>query len=310
MFLGTLFLLLGLAVWVTPADKFTIGASISSYFLIAGGYGALLGAIFVSFQEKKPWAQGLTFKIGLCVVLSLLYAIYSYLAGAPVIKPVAVIGWIFVIVLAGSKIHPLLYFIGVFASVKTHFVAAPIIRHIDGAPVLSIDLFYLITGTMVVFEFFVFNPRFAINLDFRLKPKDLLIIPGLFLLIFLIDVPVGLLFHFLKINFRPLPWPQAIENVFYLVGVVALLEEIFFRGIILQYVESFFQKKNIFGIPLVIGAVLFGLAHLHPPIYILVASLAGYFYGALFLLTRRLSTSVLLHAAVDLFWVSFLYIPK
>lgn len=81
-------------------------------------------------------------------------------------------------------------------------------------------------------------------------------------------------------------------------------EEFFFRGI-LQNVISRTLKSERAG--LVIASVIFGLSHLHHAPYpnwkyVLMATIAGLFYGRAWMKTRSLVPGTLVHAAVDISW--------
>jgi membrane protease YdiL (CAAX protease family) len=86
--------------------------------------------------------------------------------------------------------------------------------------------------------------------------------------------------------------------------LVALPQEILFRGTILTYIEDAFQWPPA----LVIGAssLLFGAAHLNNPPnvgwYFALATLAGIFYARVFLATRNVTASAAVHAAVNWLW--------
>jgi hypothetical protein len=89
---------------------------------------------------------------------------------------------------------------------------------------------------------------------------------------------------------------------------VALLEELFFRGFLQSLLAKSFNSwwKAQAGV-----AVLFGLFHiLHAPFpnwkYVLLASIAGWFYGSAFRNGGGLMASALMHATVDTVWRTFL----
>lgn len=81
-------------------------------------------------------------------------------------------------------------------------------------------------------------------------------------------------------------------------------EEFFFRGI-LQNILSRTLKNERIG--LAIASVIFGFSHIfHAPYpnwkYVLMATIAGLFYGHAWMKTRSLVPGVLVHAAVDISW--------
>jgi membrane protease YdiL (CAAX protease family) len=106
---------------------------------------------------------------------------------------------------------------------------------------------------------------------------------------------------------------------------IALPEEILFRGIIHNLLQvRLANRKRGTAIALTISSVIFGLAHgnnhnapffdidfgplgiWHVPwVYILLATIAGYFYGWTFIKTRSVTAAAIVHLLVDWFWGTF-----
>jgi uncharacterized protein len=85
--------------------------------------------------------------------------------------------------------------------------------------------------------------------------------------------------------------------------LVAIPEEMFFRGILQNLLETRFGRR----ISLVATAILFGLAHFNKGAsfngrYVLLAAIAGVFYGRAWRARRQLMASVITHTAVDVVW--------
>jgi uncharacterized protein len=85
--------------------------------------------------------------------------------------------------------------------------------------------------------------------------------------------------------------------------LITLPEELFFRGILQNLLETRIGKTSA----LVIAAVIFGLLHFnHGAIfnwrYVLLASVAGFFYGRAWQANRQILASVVTHTAVDVVW--------
>lgn len=122
-----------------------------------------------------------------------------------------------------------------------------------------------------------------------------------------IAIPLGLLLGFTAWNPR---W-RGIGNfaIAYLeiFLFIAVLEELFFRGFL----------QNLIGRSLgswwrgqIIASCVFGLFHiLHAPFpnwrYVLLASIAGWFYGSAYRVSGTIFASALLHAMVDTVWRTF-----
>jgi uncharacterized protein len=113
--------------------------------------------------------------------------------------------------------------------------------------------------------------------------------------------------HFTQWNPRWRVFPTFFVDYIEIFLFVALLEELFFRGF-LQTLVSKSLKSGLAG--QVIISCLFGLFHiLHAPFpnwrYVLLATVAGWFYGTAFLKGGNLMASALTHAMVDTTWRTF-----
>ena len=84
----------------------------------------------------------------------------------------------------------------------------------------------------------------------------------------------------------------------------ALPEELFFRGWVQNLLERRLGRRSA----LVIASVLFGLSHFNKRAahfnwrYVLLAVIAGIFYGRAWREHRRLAASTITHASVDWIW--------
>jgi uncharacterized protein len=85
--------------------------------------------------------------------------------------------------------------------------------------------------------------------------------------------------------------------------LVAVPEEIFFRGLLLNLLETRLPRNAA----LAVSAVLFGLSHYNKGAlfnwrYVLLATIAGVFYGRAWRERRRIFCSSVTHTAVDVVW--------
>lgn len=88
-------------------------------------------------------------------------------------------------------------------------------------------------------------------------------------------------------------------------------EEALFRGFIQKELVRIFQDKP-WGIPvaIAIASLLFGLDHFWGgPKYILLATLAGLFYGTVFYKTERIESSILFHFLLNFIHITFFSYP-
>ncbi len=112
-------------------------------------------------------------------------------------------------------------------------------------------------------------------------------------------------------------WPRAdaiAEAWFFTFFFIAVPEELFFRG----WVQNLLEKRIGRYPALFLTAVLFGLAHFNKHTrgfwmtsfnwrYVLLAALAGVFYGRAWRRDRRVGASAVTHATVDSIWSLWLH---
>ena len=140
--------------------------------------------------------------------------------------------------------------------------------------------------------------------DLRLRLKDLGI--GLREVAFYtpIALALGLSLGFLHLHpVWPAPGRAAVTWIFTFF-FIAVPEELFFRG----WLENLLEKRlGRYG-ALFLTACLFGLAHFNKRAahfnwrYVLLAALAGVFYGRAWIEQRRVGASAVTHATVDTIW--------
>lgn len=99
------------------------------------------------------------------------------------------------------------------------------------------------------------------------------------------------------------PAGTAVGTVLITFLLIALPEELFFRGILQNLLESRLGRTSA----LIVTSVLFGLSHFnHGSVfnwrYVLLASIAGIFYGRAWRAQRQIFASVLTHTLVDVVW--------
>ena len=119
-----------------------------------------------------------------------------------------------------------------------------------------------------------------------------------------IAIPLGIKIHFIAFSpslTRIRSLPIAAVGIFFF---TAWPEEFLFRGIIQNCLTRSFNNKWA---GLAVASVIFGFSHiLHAPApnwkYVLLATIAGFFYGRAYMKTGSIFPGVLVHALVDLTW--------
>lgn len=155
-----------------------------------------------------------------------------------------------------------------------------------------------------LYGYLVLRPVHGIGFDFRLRLSDAL--TGLREFLFFAPVAIGLGFALGFLHFhKTLSSPGAfMAGWLFTVFFVALPEELFFRGLMLNMLERCIGTSRA----LALTSVLFGLAHFNKRAayfnwrYVILAAIAGVFYGRAWLARRRLAASAITHATVDTVW--------
>ena len=155
-----------------------------------------------------------------------------------------------------------------------------------------------------LYGYLVIRPLDGIGFDWRARLSD--VITGL--REFTFYTPVALLLGFLLafLHFRATwssPGAFAAGWIFTLF-FIAMPEELFFRGLMLNMLERKIGARRA----LLATSAIFGLAHFNKraPLfnwrYVILAAIAGFFYGRAWLAHRRLMASSITHATVDTVW--------
>ena len=130
-------------------------------------------------------------------------------------------------------------------------------------------------------------------------------LPLLFVPIILLAILIG------YIRFEPKRidglWMWMWANLFF----TCTAEEALFRGVIQHQLAQFLSaRKNGQWLACGIAAVLFGLAHIGGgSLYVLISTVAGFGYGAIYILTGRIEASIVTHFTLNLIHVLFFTYP-
>jgi uncharacterized protein len=148
----------------------------------------------------------------------------------------------------------------------------------------------------------------GVGFDLRLKWNDWKIGLREWLFYTPIAIALGLALGFLHWHRHiDRPWliPLAWLFTFFL---IALPEEIYFRG----WMQNLLERKLGRTASLLVTAAIFGLSHFNKRTalfnwrYVLLAAIAGIFYGRAWRAERRIGASAITHTTVDTFWGALL----
>ncbi|CAG0930439.1 hypothetical protein TFLX_01743 [Thermoflexales bacterium] len=143
-----------------------------------------------------------------------------------------------------------------------------------------------------------------VGFTFSLNRRDWREVLINFALFAVIAIPFGLITQFIK-PATQLPEPLLIVGQgLFIFLLIALPEEILFRGVIQRYLERVLRWPPL--PTLILSSVIFGASHLNNPpnvgYYFILASIAGFFYGRTYLRTGKIVPAAIVHLLVDWVW--------
>jgi membrane protease YdiL (CAAX protease family) len=155
-----------------------------------------------------------------------------------------------------------------------------------------------------IYGFLVVRQLNGIGFDLRLRLRDV----GIGLLGFAAYTPIaillGLWLGFLHFHAALPPIRQVLTAPLFTFFFIAVPEELFFRG----WMQNLLERRIGAARGLLVTSVLFGLSHFNKRAaffnwrYVLLATIAGIFYGLAWRQRRRVGASAITHASVDTIW--------
>lgn len=155
-----------------------------------------------------------------------------------------------------------------------------------------------------LYGYLVVRPLEGIGFDFRLRRSDVMIGLREFLYFAPVAIAAGFALGFLHLHRTPGSVPAFAAGWLFTLFFVALPEELFFRGLMLNMLERRIGTRRA----LLSTSLIFGLSHFNKRAqyfnwrYVILAAMAGVFYGRAWLARRRLLASSITHATVDTVW--------
>jgi membrane protease YdiL (CAAX protease family) len=155
-----------------------------------------------------------------------------------------------------------------------------------------------------LYGYLIIRPIGGVGFEFRPCRADWAIGLREFLFYAPIAITLGFILSFLHFH-AVLPSPTAFgAGWLFTLFFVAIPEELFFRGLLLNLLA----RRIGTGRALAVTSLLFGLAHFNKRAawfnwrYVILAAIAGVFYGRAWRARRRVLTSSITHATVDTVW--------
>ncbi len=150
------------------------------------------------------------------------------------------------------------------------------------------------------------RPLAAVGYEWRLAGGDWVAGLKQLALYSAVGIPLGFLMHFIAWH----PREVGMGIGFSFIGIflmIAVPEELFFRGILQNLLEKSMTNPHA---ARAVASVIFGLSHIHHGFpnwrYVIMATVAGWFYGTAWHQRRSIVASSVTHAAVDTLWHYFL----
>jgi membrane protease YdiL (CAAX protease family) len=182
------------------------------------------------------------------------------------------------------------------------------------SPNMDVTLFQVAVIPLFLYVVAVAGRFHALGFAFQPTPRSVSIASTNFALLGVLAVPIGLVSGVLTPQFaNPTPL-EGIVQALILFLLIALPEELLFRGTLLTYLHDTLHVPVTLAIGIV--SMLYGVAHVNNPEgllagangliwLIVIATLAGVFYARTFLAARNVTASAVVHAAVNLAWWVF-----
>ncbi|HTV04720.1 MAG TPA: CPBP family intramembrane glutamic endopeptidase [Acidobacteriaceae bacterium] len=158
-----------------------------------------------------------------------------------------------------------------------------------------------------IYALFIIRGITGAGFNLRFRVRDLGIGLREFAFYAPIAIPLGLALGFLHIHPAWHGTFHAIEAYVFSFFFIAVPEELFFRG----WLQNLLERRIGRVWALLLTAALFGLSHWNKRAlhfnwrYVLLAAIAGIFYGRAWRSERRVGASALTHATVDTLWGLF-----
>jgi membrane protease YdiL (CAAX protease family) len=165
----------------------------------------------------------------------------------------------------------------------------------------GVDMRQLVALVAAMYLFLIARPLSRIGYTYRLTANDVATAGVAFVVYAVVAVPIAFATGF--IGWRPeLDATHLVGGPLIIYLVTGVPEEFLFRGLLQNLLARWLGARR----GLVMASIIFGLAHLPDPRYVLLATIAGLAYGWVYLRTQRITASAITHTLVDATWGALL----
>lgn len=153
---------------------------------------------------------------------------------------------------------------------------------------------------LALFIYLLSIRRIDSGFSFSISGRDWLITLGATAVIIVLGTMASGGFQRILTAWKQVRFPRVLITGIYMFFWVALSQELFFRGIIQNFLTQWLGPLAA----LIAGAFIFGLAHINynGPKMVLIAACAGLFYGLVYLLTGNVLCAVICHTVTNVAW--------
>lgn len=168
---------------------------------------------------------------------------------------------------------------------------------------IAFNLGYSFVVLYLLFMFIGYR-KIDMGLNFRINFKMFGETVLLALILIIIDIILGLNLKFISfpqnLNFD---YKHLVLYSIFMLFFATLSEELFFRGLLLNYIKQFSGKYGTV-IALVLSSLIFGVTHLgkFAISMFLLSTIAGIFYGLVYIRTKNLMCAAIIHTLTNLCW--------
>ena len=182
-------------------------------------------------------------------------------------------------------------------------------KFLDIAPIyFSLMLNFMIIGVIayIVLKYFCPNWKLGFNKkDLKIGLKKYGVVGIIVSIVTILSFYIGLK----PFNYSPSVWKVLIEGIIYYIGV-AIIEELYVRGLLLNFIEKICNKKgNSTVIAIITSSLIFGIGHifgvLSEPILIIITKVVwtialGLYFGVIYKKTNNLWLPIILHFIINI----------
>lgn len=291
------------------AERSSIGAALGTQLVVAfASFALLLSPLWVFGFGAEEWLRERIptrlLRILAGAALGIPYLVYAIPSGSFQWRMAVLMFGLPVVLAALLESAPSARMSWQDGVVLSTLVAVFMLKVLMGAWPLRLEaMSKLYVADVALYLYVVVRGLAGMGYSFIPQVSDFLI--GLREWLFFLPFGIGLgtVLGFTHFRARVPTWTGVLVGVTVTFLLVAIPEEMFFRGILQNLLESRCKPW----IALVTASILFGLSHFNKGAafnwrYVLLAAIAGVFYGRAWSSRHRILASVITHTAVDVVW--------